>query len=61
MDLRTRTKRTIAKLAMLVSVSLYTTLFGFAGVNKLIPSTTIMHTAMWFLKQLSIGVAMTLG
>ena len=61
MDLRTRTKRTIGKLAMLASASLYSTLFGFASVNKLIPSTTVMHTAMWFLKQISIGVAMTSG
>jgi hypothetical protein len=30
MDLHTRTKRTIGKLEMLVSASLYTTLFGFA-------------------------------
>ena len=61
MDLRTRTKRTIGKLAMLASVSLYSTLFGFAKVNKLGPSTTIMKTALWFLKRISIGVAMTSG
>jgi hypothetical protein len=61
MDLRTRTKGTIAKLATLASVSLYTTLFGFARVKKLIPSTTIMRTVMWFLKRISIGLAMTSG
>jgi hypothetical protein len=61
MDLRTRTKGTITKLATLASVSLYTTLFGFARVKKLIPSTTIMYTVMWFLKRISIGLAMTSG
>ena len=61
MDLRTRTKRTIGKLAMLASVSLYSTLFGFAKVNKLGPSTTIMKTALWFLKRISIGATLTSG
>lgn len=61
MEIHTRTKRTIAKLAMLVSVSLYSTLFGFAKVNKLGPSTTMMNTALWFLKRISIGVTLTSG
>jgi hypothetical protein len=61
MEMRTRMKRTIVKLAMLATASLYTALFGFARVDRWGTFTAKMNIAMCFLQRISIGVSMTTG